>query len=135
MRMKSYPSFDAYLADQPATNQRLIRALRRFMRAAAPKLQESVKWGNGCWLAEGDKIPITGVYSDRDHIQFIFMRGAFLKDPKNLMQGKGQYVRHIKVYKLADIDEQYFSSLTKQAIRASQAAVKRSKPRQANAPA
>jgi hypothetical protein len=124
MKMKSYPSFDAYLADQPAKNQRLIRALRKFMRAAAPKLQEAVKWGNGCWLADGDKVPITGVYSDRDHVQFIFMRGALLKDPRKLLQGKGAYVRHIKVFKPSDMEGPYFASLTKQAIRASQAAVK-----------
>ncbi len=125
--MKSYPSFDLYLADQPPKNQELIRALRSFVRRIAPHLQERVKWGNGCWTNDEDKVPVAGVYSDKDHIQFIFMRGSSFKDPRGLLQGKGQYVRHIKVYKRSDIDKDYFSGLMEQAISASQEAIKKKK--------
>jgi hypothetical protein len=39
-KMKAYASFDVYLADQPARNQAIIRALRRFVKRAAPTLVE-----------------------------------------------------------------------------------------------
>ncbi len=123
--MKSYPSFDAYLADQPRKNKALIRALRTFIRRAFPRLSETVKWGNGCWMSEGDKIPVAGTYSDEDHVQFLLMRGSSFKDPKGLLQGKGQYVRHVKVYKAVDIDERYFANLLRQAISKSKAAAKK----------
>ena len=50
MKMKAYATFDQYLTDQPARNQRIIRVLRKFVKRAAPQLDESVKWGNGCWV-------------------------------------------------------------------------------------
>ena len=113
-RMKAYASFDAYLGDQNAKNQKVIRALRRFVKRVAPKLSETVKWGNGCWV--NDKGPVAYVYSDSDHVQFGFFRGASLKDPKGLLQGKGAYVRHTKVRRPAEIDEGAFAALLKQAV-------------------
>jgi len=114
-KMKAYATFDLYLADQPAKNQKIIRALRKFVQGRAPKLEESVKWGNGCWLK--GKVPVAYVYSDTDWVQFGFIRGSSLKDPKHLLEGKGEYVRHVKVRSVADIDAAAFGALLRQAIR------------------
>src|SRR5262247_1668 len=101
-KMKAYATFDRYLADQPPKNRAIIKALRAFVKRCAPKLEESVKWGNGCWVR--DKVPIAHVYSGKDHVQFGFFRGASLDDGEGLLEGKGRYVRHIKVRNVADID-------------------------------
>ena len=114
-KMKAYESFDLYLADQPPKNQAIIKALRAFVKKTAPKLEESVKWGNGCWL--GAKGPVAYVYSDKGYVQFGFFRGATLKDAKGLLEGKGQYVRHIKVRAVTDIDRTAFAALLKQATK------------------
>jgi uncharacterized protein YdhG (YjbR/CyaY superfamily) len=50
MKMKKYASFDEYFADQSPKNRSMIRTLRTFVKRVAPGLQESVKWGNGCWV-------------------------------------------------------------------------------------
>ncbi len=115
MKMKKYASFDEYLADQPPKNRSLIRALRKFVKREAPALQESVKWGNGCWVR--GKVPVAYVYSAPDLVQFGFFRGSALKDPQGLLEGQGQYVRHIKLRKLSDIDEAAFGALLRQAVR------------------
>jgi len=73
-----------------------------------------VKWGNGCWLK--GKAPVAYVYAADDYVQFGFIRGAALRDPRGLLEGDGQYVRHIKVRRLADIDENAFAALLRQAI-------------------
>ena len=112
-KMKAYASFDDYLADQGARNQAIIRALRRFVSRAEPSLSETVKWGNGCWI--GSKGPVAYVYSDTGYVQFGFFRGSSLEDPKGLLEGKGAYVRHIKVRRLSDIDERAFALLLRQA--------------------
>ena len=112
--MKAYASFDLYLADQPTFHQRLIRRLRQFVRRVAPDLQESVKWGNGCWLQ--GKAPVAYVYAATDYVQFGFVRGSSLVDPRGLLEGDGQYVRHIKVRRPADIDERAFAALLRQAM-------------------
>jgi hypothetical protein len=113
--MKAYATFDLYLADQPPKNQTIIRALRKFVKRTFPKLEESVKWSNGCWLQ--GKAPVAYVYAAADFTQFGFIRGSFLKDPRGLLEGEGAYVRHIKIRELADIDEPYFAGLVRQAAR------------------
>ena len=112
--MKAYASFDDYLRDQPAKNRTIIRALRKFVGRAAPNLTEAVKWGNGCWVAEHG--PVAYVYSADGYVQLGFFRGASLKDPRGLLEGKGAYVRHTKVRAAADIDERAFGALLRQAV-------------------
>ena len=114
MKMKAYASFDLYLADQAPRNQTVIRALRKFVKRVAPQLEESVKWGNGCWVRE--KAPVAYVFSAKDHVQFGFFRGSALKDPKGLLQGEGKYVRHLKLTKRSDLDESAFGALLRQAL-------------------
>ena len=115
MKMKSYATFDEYLADQTPKNKSIIRALRKFVKRVAPQLEESVKWGNGCWIK--GKAPVAYVYSGSDHVQFGFFGGSALKDPRRLLKGEGKFVRHIKVLKPADIDESAFRALLRQAAR------------------
>jgi hypothetical protein len=115
MKMKKYASFGDYLDDQPPKNRSIIRALRRFVKRVETGLEESVKWGNGCWVK--GKVPISYVYSAPDHVQFGFFHGSALKDPRGLLEGNGQYVRHVKIRKLSDIDEHVFKALLRQAAR------------------
>jgi hypothetical protein len=113
--MKVYASFDDYLEGQSSKNQAIIRALRQFVKRIEPDLREAVKWGNGCWV--GRKGPVAYVYSDTGYVQFGFFRGASLKDPKGLLEGKGQYVRHIKVRHPSEIDKRAFAVLLRQAAQ------------------
>ena len=112
-KMKAYANFDEYLEAQTPRNQAIIRALRRFVKRIEPKLSEAVKWGNGCWI--GSKGPVTYVYSDTEYVQFGFFNGSSLKDPKGLLEGNGQYVRHIKVRNRSAIDDAAFAALLRQA--------------------
>jgi hypothetical protein len=113
-KMKAYATFDLYLRDQRPRNRAVLRALRAFVRKTAPSLEESVKWGNGCWLSDG--APIAYVHSDADHVQFGFIRGASLRDPRGLLQGNGRFVRHTKVRRAEDIDRKAFAALLAQAV-------------------
>jgi hypothetical protein len=114
-KMKTYESFDDYLEAQTPKNQAIIRALRAFVLRIAPRLREAVKWGNGCWIGRAG--PVAYVYSDTAYVQFGFFRGSALKDPRGLLEGKGQYVRHIKVRDPAAIDPRAFGALLRQAAR------------------
>ena len=114
-KMRAFASFDEYLEAQSPRSQEIIRALRRFVKRVSPKLSEAVKWGNGCWI--GSKGPVAYVYSDTKYVQFGFFRGSSLRDPKGLLAGKGQYVRHIMVHERFAIDERAFAALLRQAAR------------------
>jgi hypothetical protein len=112
-KMKAYASFDDYLKDQSPKNQAIIRALRRFVKRVEPELTEAVKWGNGCWV--GTNGPVAYVYSAAGYVQFGFFRGSALKDPKGLLEGDGEYVRHAKVRAPSAIDERALAALLRQA--------------------
>ena len=112
-KMKAYADFDDYLGDQSAKNQEIIRALRKFVKRVEPGLREAVKWGNGCWI--GSKGPVAYVHSDPGYVQFGFFNGSSLKNPKGLLEGKGRYVRHIKVHDPSGIDRRAFAALLKEA--------------------
>ena len=114
--MKTYPTFDAWAAAQSRRHRPSVESLRKLVAEVAPKLIESSKWGNGCWL-KGD-LPLLFVHAEADHLQFGFFAGALLRDPDGLLRGKGKYVRHIRIEKLADIDEQAFSTMVRRAVRA-----------------
>jgi hypothetical protein len=113
--MKRYATFDEYLAGQLPKNRPLIRLLRRFVKSEAPRLAEAVKWGNGCWVK--GNVPVSYVYSAPDHVQLGFFRGARLKDPKGLLRGKGEYVRHVRLTKPSEFDVKAVRALLKQAAR------------------
>ncbi len=113
MKMKKYASFDDYLKGQNPTNQAIIRAVRRFVKRAEPGLRESVKWGNGCWVGPGG--PVAYVHSATECVQFGFFHGAPLKDPKGLLEGNGQYVRHTKIRDPSSIDNRALTALLRQA--------------------
>ncbi|MEQ1895668.1 MAG: DUF1801 domain-containing protein [Planctomycetota bacterium] len=114
-KMKAYATFDLYLADRAPKQRTIIRALRKFVARVAPALIESVKWGNGCWLK--GKVPVAYVHAAPDHVQFGFVRGSALADPGHLLVGEGQYVRHVKLRKAADIDEQVLATFLRAAVR------------------
>jgi hypothetical protein len=114
-KMKAHATFDLYLADQSPRNQRIIRALRKFVERVEPGLEEAVKWGNGCWVT--GKVPVAYVYSAPEYVQFGFFRGSALSDPLGLLEGEGQYVRHVKLRSVADIEAAAFAALLRQAAR------------------
>lgn len=114
-KMKSYPSFDAWVDDQTEDLQKLIKKLRKIVALSSKKLEETVKWGNGCWVK--DNLPIVYIYSGGDHLQFGFFIGSQLKDPKKLLQGNGKYVRSVKIYSAKDINSTYFTKLVKEAVK------------------
>ncbi len=57
------------------------------------------------------------MYAADGYVQFGFVRGSSLEDPRGLLAGGGQYVRHVKVRRLADIDEEALGALLLQAAR------------------
>lgn len=114
-KMKAYESFDLWLQDQSPANQTLIKSLRKLVGTCSKKLEETVKWGNGCWVVDG--LPICYNYADTDHVQFGFFVGSQVPDPKGLLQGNGKYVRFIRIKSKADIPKAALTKMIKQAMK------------------
>jgi len=111
--MDNYKSFDEYLNAQSEEHQKIIRELRKFVSRTSPDLEESVKWGNACWV--NGKLPVMFIHCKEDYVQFGFYGGTMLDDPKKLLRGKGDYVMHIPIESTDDVDTNTFEPLVKQA--------------------
>src|SRR5262245_36557467 len=51
------------------------------------------------------------------HISVCFLTGAKLKDPKKILRGSGNIVRHIRLVDVKDLDRQEVRALMQQAIK------------------
>ena len=116
MAMKSYANFDTYLAGQRPKQRTVIRKLRQFVKRTSPEVTEAVKWGNGCWV-KGKKFVAYVYAGDPGYVQFGFVAGSRLKDPKGLLEGEAKYVRHIKVRTVSDIQPRAYAALLRQAVK------------------
>lgn len=114
-QMRKHETFAQWAADQTPKHKTIIRALRKLMKKVAPTLTESVKWTNGCWI--GEEWPVAFLHAEEDHLQFGFFGGSALSDPKGLLEGRGKFVRHIKIRKASDINETPFARLIRQAVK------------------
>ena len=111
--MENYQSFDDYSAHQSKPHQIIISKLRKLVSELSPELEETVKWGNGSWV--NGKLPVMYVHCKEDYVQFGFYGGALLDDSDKLLQGNGDFVRHIRIESEKDIDKEKFEPLVKQA--------------------
>jgi hypothetical protein len=114
-KMRAYDSFDHFTKSQSAENRKIVGALRKLVNEVAPKLEETVKWGNGCW--QNDSLPVAYAHCEGDHVQFGFFGGSLLKDTKNMLEGGGKYVRHVKIRSPKEIDAKALTPLIRQAAR------------------
>jgi hypothetical protein len=46
---------------------------------------------------------VCGFMAGKEHVTFVFLRGAALPDPEGLLEGTGKSVRHVKVRTVADV--------------------------------
>lgn len=114
-KMKVYESFDAWKKAQKASAQLLIRALRKLVNDCGLPLEETVKWGNGAWTKKDLAILYIHVLSRG--VQLGFFAGSKVADPKEVLEGKGKFVRFITIRSKTDIDAKYFTALIKKASK------------------
>jgi hypothetical protein len=113
-KMKSYETFSDWKKDQTAKNKKLITEASKLISTVAPKLETTVKWGQGCWTE--DKNHKVFIHCAPDHIQLGFYTGSTLQDPKNLLKGSGKFVKHVKIFSVEDIDKPACKNLIKQVV-------------------
>ena len=80
-------------------------ALRQLCLASG--LDEELKWGQACYDLDGGNVVL--IHGFKDYCALLFMKGALLKDPKNILiqQTKNvQAARQIRFASLADINKQ-----------------------------
>jgi hypothetical protein len=98
--MSKEKNVDTYVRSLKPGKRALVQTLRRLVKKQAPHLVEVMKWGNVCWIGNGN---VCLVHVEDDHLDFGFFYGVSLSDPGRILVGKGKFLRMVKVRKAADI--------------------------------
>ncbi len=102
-----------YINILPEDKKEIVKALREIILSIDPSLNESLKWKQPVYSKKED---ICYIFPTGGHVNLGFYRAIELKDPKNLLEGTGKNMRHIKIRSLEDIDKEYFWELVSDAI-------------------
>jgi len=92
----------------------MATSIREIFSNADSNLTEEIKYG-GLMFRRSNHL-IGGVFIYKQHLSIEFGQGAKMDDPENLLEGKGQYRRHLKIRQLQDIEGKKVAGFVDQAL-------------------
>ncbi|WP_455392192.1 DUF1801 domain-containing protein [[Eubacterium] cellulosolvens] len=112
--MGKYNSINDYIMGHDKDKGAIVKELVSIVNKAAPKENSGIKWSQPVfWNSDG---PFCFIRAHKNHVNIGFWRGAQLKDPKGLLEGSGEKMRHIKITSKQDIDEKAITDFVKQGV-------------------
>jgi len=109
----SADSVDGYLTKVAPWQRLVIQKLRGIVKESAPNAIEVYKWGQPVFEHKG---PFAYAKAHAAQVNFGFWRGADLEDPKRMLQGEGERMRHVKILETHVMDDALLGALVKQAF-------------------
>jgi hypothetical protein len=99
---------DDYINQQPSPQKEICQRLRELILKVLPGIKEEMKWG----------VPVFGdgkfyIAPLKDKVNLGFAINGLTKEEIALFEGGGKTMRHIKVFAVADIDEEKIAGLLK----------------------
>lgn len=110
-------SVEEYIGGLPGWQATIATELRKIVLNTAPEAEERFKWSQPVYEHNG---PFCYFKGFKNSVNFGFWRGADLEDPKNLLTGSGEKMRHVKIAKLEEINREAFSDFVRQAVQLNQ---------------
>jgi hypothetical protein len=105
---------DAYVA-KAGKMQGVLKGLRALVKKTVAGCEEYVNpWKIPSFDSNGT---VCGFMTGKEHVTFIFLRGAALLDPHGLLEGTGKHVRHVKVRTAADVKKPALKKLIVEAAK------------------
>lgn len=102
---------EAFLATYPDAIRELATAVRGLVKMTVPDVTEKVYPGYKNIVfgvgGEGDNAMRTQfayMAPFKAHVNLGFERGIYLSDPAGMLEGTGKELRHVKIKRLADLD-------------------------------
>lgn len=108
---------DAYIAGLSDAYRSIAASLVALVKEVVPKATASIKWGQPVFEHGG---PMIWMKAFAKHFGFGFWRGAELPDPKGILQGEGDRMRHVKLRDAKDVDAPALRALVRAAAAANQ---------------
>lgn len=92
----------------------VVVALRTLVREAAPELEEAIRYGMPSYVMGGT---VVYIMTASDHVNLGFYDGVDLRDPKELLEGTGKRLRHVKVRDAKAANSPALRALVREAAR------------------
>jgi hypothetical protein len=103
---------DWYLEKLPAWQRAFADEIVAVVKRAVPTSTASIKWAQPVWDSGG---PLAWLRGAREHLSFGFWRGADLDDPRGLLEGDGDRMRHLKLTEGSKLPRKDLERLVRQA--------------------
>jgi hypothetical protein len=87
----------------PDDHYKCVTGIRELIFNVVPDATEKFMYGGIVFFNQGKMF--SGVFSYNDHVTIEFSNGYLMKDPDNILEGKGKFRRHIKIKKEEEIIE------------------------------
>jgi hypothetical protein len=107
------PAIDAWLRGRPAALGDIARRWFDVMRKCGDDVRELLHDGHPTACIGDAAFGYVNAFTS--HVSVGFFRGARLRDPQQLLEGTGTYMRHVKLRPGQDVDAAALARLVEQA--------------------
>lgn len=112
--MNGQKTVDEYIAAFDDWRTDAMKRLREVVKEGAPHSAVGIKWAQPVWEWNG---PMIWMKAYPKHVDIGFWRGTEMDDPKKVLTGDGERMRHIKITSVDDIPTDALRELVKQAVK------------------
>ena len=112
--MNGQKTVDEYIAAFDDWRTDAMKRLREVVKEGAPHSAVGIKWAQPVWEWNGSMIWMKAYPK---HVDIGFWRGTEMDDPKKVLTGDGERMRHIKITSVKDIPADALRDLVKQAVK------------------
>jgi hypothetical protein len=106
---------ETFLQHTPAHLQEIVLELRNIIAEVAPDAAEVVRWGGLSYFHEGRggivSAGIAQIGIHENHIRLAFINGAFISDPRHLLEGMQKAKRFVRIQAYDDAPWEYLKEL------------------------
>jgi hypothetical protein len=112
--MNGQKTVDEYIAAFDDWRTDAMKRLREVVKEGAPHSAVGIKWAQPVWEWNG---PMIWMKAYPKHVDIGFWRGTEMDDPKKVLTGDGERMRHIKITSVKQIPADALRDLVKQAVK------------------
>ena len=112
--MNGQKTVDEYIAAFDDWRTDAMKRLREVVKEGAPHSAVGIKWAQPVWEWNG---PMIWMKAYPKHVDIGFWRGTEMEDPKKVLTGDGERMRHIKITSVDAIPADALRDLVKQAVQ------------------
>jgi hypothetical protein len=112
--MNGQKTVDQYIAAFDDWRTDAMKRLREVVKEGAPHSAVGIKWAQPVWEWNG---PMIWMKAYPKHVDIGFWRGTEMDDPKKVLTGDGERMRHIKITSVDEIPADALRDLVRQAVK------------------